>query len=52
MAPDIAELRSIARQIRGKIIEMSHKTGAAHLGSSLSVLNSLRPLPNTVICLF
>lgn len=41
MGNDIAELESIARQIRGKIIEMSHKSGAAHLGSSLSCVDIL-----------
>lgn len=41
MSYDIAELRSMAQQIRGKIIEMSHKSGAAHLGSSLSCVDTL-----------
>ena len=36
-----AELESIARNIRGKIVEMSHKSGAAHLGSSLSCVDIL-----------
>ena len=41
MSHDIAELKIIARNIRGKIIEMSHKTGTAHLGSSLSCVDIL-----------
>ncbi len=41
MGYNIAELESTARHIRGKIIEMSHKTGAAHLGSSLSCVDIL-----------
>ena len=35
------ELEAIARRIRGKIILMSHKAGAAHLGSSLSCVDIL-----------
>ena len=38
---NITGLESIARHIRGKIIEMSHKSGAAHLGSSLSCVDIL-----------
>jgi transketolase len=34
--PDVATLDGIAARLRGKVIEMCHKTGAAHLGSSLS----------------
>jgi transketolase len=34
--PDIAGLNGIATRLRGKVIEMCHKTRAAHLGSSLS----------------
>jgi transketolase len=34
--PDVATLSGIAARMRGKVIEMCHKTGAAHLGSSLS----------------
>ena len=41
MSHDIAELRSTAQHIRGKIIDMSHKSGAAHLGSSLSCVDIL-----------
>jgi len=36
-----SELQSIAKQIRGKIIEMSHKSKTAHLGSSLSCVDIL-----------
>ncbi len=34
--PDVATLKSVAAGLRGRVIEMCHKTGAAHLGSSLS----------------
>jgi transketolase len=34
-------LETIARQIRGQVVLMSHKTGAAHLGSSLSCVDIL-----------
>ena len=37
----ISELESIAKSIRGKIVEMSHKSRAAHLGSSLSCVDIL-----------
>lgn len=37
----IKELEALARNIRGKIIEMSHKSKAAHLGSSLSCVDIL-----------
>ncbi len=33
---NIAELESVASQIRGTIVELSHKTNSAHLGSALS----------------
>ena len=36
-----AELRRIAAQIRAKLVEMSHASGAAHLGSSLSCVDIL-----------
>lgn len=39
MTYNIAELEDISRRIRGKIVEMSHKTGAHHLGSSLSCVD-------------
>lgn len=38
---NLAELGTIARRIRGKIIEMSHKAGTPHLGSSLSCVDIL-----------
>jgi len=37
----ISELESIAKSIRGKIVEMSRKSRAAHLGSSLSCVDIL-----------
>lgn len=37
--PDLAELESIARRIRGEIIRISHNTGTPHLGSSLSCVD-------------
>jgi transketolase len=41
MTNDFAALRQIAREIRGHLIEMSHRTGAPHLGSSLSCVDIL-----------
>ncbi|MBI2264652.1 MAG: transketolase [Armatimonadetes bacterium] len=38
---DTPDLEGLARRIRGKIIEMSHKAGAPHLGSSLSCVDIL-----------
>jgi transketolase len=38
---DLAELEQIGRQVRGRLVEMSHRTGAAHLGSSLSCVDIL-----------
>jgi len=38
---NISELDKIARTIRGKLVEMSHRSGAAHLGSSLSCVDIL-----------
>jgi transketolase len=35
------EMKLIARRIRGKVIEMSFQTGAAHLGSCLSCIDIL-----------
>ncbi len=37
----ISELERLSKHIRGKIVEMSHKSGAAHLGSSLSCVDIL-----------
>jgi len=39
MDKNISQLESIARKIRGKLVEMSHRSGAAHLGSSLSCVD-------------
>lgn len=41
MPGKIAELESIARHIRGRIVEMSHKSNGAHLGSALSCVDIL-----------
>lgn len=38
---NIAELSSISRRIRGKLVEMSHRAGTPHLGSSLSCVEIL-----------
>lgn len=38
---NITELETIARRIRGKLVEMSHQTGTPHLGSSLSCTDIL-----------
>jgi len=51
MNHDIAKLRSMAGNIRGKIIEMSHQTETAHLGSSLSCVDILVALYWNVLCL-
>lgn len=39
--PDIAKLEGFSRQIRGRVVEMSHRAKAPHLGSSLSVTDIL-----------
>ena len=39
--PDIKELEATASQIRGKLVEMSHKARTAHLASSLSCVDIL-----------
>jgi transketolase len=36
---DLAELEGVARRIRFKVIELSHKAGTPHLGSSLSCVD-------------
>lgn len=41
MKNSISELESIARGIRGRIVEMSHQSGTAHIGSSLSCVDIL-----------
>ncbi|MFA5026829.1 MAG: transketolase [Candidatus Methylomirabilota bacterium] len=38
---DKAGLEQIAREIRGRLVEMSHRSGAPHLGSSLSCVDIL-----------
>ncbi len=38
---DIAALQQTARQIRGEVVAMSHRAGAAHLGSALSCIDIL-----------
>lgn len=40
----ISELEVLARKIRGRIVEMSHKAQAAHLGSALSCVDILTVL--------
>ncbi len=37
----LSELQAIARQIRGRVIEMSHKAHTPHLGSALSCVDIL-----------
>jgi len=37
----INEIEALARKIRGKIVEMSNKSQAAHLGSALSCVDIL-----------
>jgi transketolase len=39
MDMDIDRLDLIAREIRGMLVEMSHRTGGAHLGSALSCVD-------------
>jgi transketolase len=38
---DVAQLEAVARRVRGKVIELSHKAGTPHLGSSLSCVDIL-----------
>jgi transketolase len=38
---DLSELEQIGRRVRGRVVEMSHRSGAAHLGSSLSCVDIL-----------
>lgn len=38
---NIKEFENIAKAIRGKLVEMSHRSGAAHLGSALSCVDIL-----------
>ena len=39
--PAILDLEAIARRLRGKVVEMSHKAGTPHLASSLSCIDIL-----------
>jgi len=39
--PNLSELEAITRRIRGKVVEMSHKARAPHLGSGLSCVDIL-----------
>ena len=41
MINSVAELKDTARRIRGKIVEMSHTSRTAHLGSALSCVDLL-----------
>src|SRR5438477_9328676 len=41
MAPSIEDLSRISREIRGKLVEMSHNAGTPHLGSALSCVDIL-----------
>lgn len=41
MTPDFTKLEHLAREIRGRIIETSSKTGTPHLGSCLSCVDLL-----------
>ena len=41
MSVSVEQLRQIIREIRGQLVEMSYRTGAPHLGSSLSCVEIL-----------
>ena len=41
MNVNFAELESVARQVRGKLVELSHRAKTPHLGSSLSCVDIL-----------
>ena len=41
MSRELDQLELIARQIRGRLVEMSHRAGVPHLGSSLSCVDIL-----------
>jgi len=41
MSFSVAELEAIARRMRGTLVEMSHRAGTPHLGSSLSCVDIL-----------
>jgi transketolase len=38
---ELAKLEGIARRLRGNVVEMSHRSGAPHLGSALSCIDIL-----------
>ncbi len=40
-APNLAALQTVARRVRGQVLDMSHKAGTAHLASSLSCVDIL-----------
>ena len=41
MSVSVEQLQQIIREIRGQLVEMSHRTGAPHLGSALSCVEIL-----------
>src|SRR2546423_13791381 len=41
LAPSLPELQAIARQIRFKLVQMSHAAGTPHLASALSCVDIL-----------
>jgi len=41
MTANLGELEALARNIRGKVVELSHKAGTPHLGSALSCVDIL-----------
>jgi transketolase len=41
MTANLGELETLARSIRGKVVELSHKAGTPHLGSALSCVDIL-----------
>jgi len=41
MTANLGELEALARSIRGKVVELSHKAGTPHLGSALSCVDIL-----------
>ncbi len=41
VAPTVAELERLARQLRFRLIQMSHQAGTPHLGSALSCIDIL-----------
>lgn len=40
-SPDLLSLAAAARKARGRLVQMSHRSGAAHLGSALSCVDLL-----------